>query len=129
MAGQNQLGNFAYPVANVIVPSGGPKTVPCVLDFSNTAEIDIDGQNMIDTHQMEYIQGVYIDNADNAAPFTLVCGGTQQRIVAAPNSQGFYPLLVQNPPKLTATMTQVNGRLVPLQFYNVPIMTSVWKTV
>lgn len=123
------LPNFAYPVANVIVPSNGPKTVPATCDFSNVGSIDIDGQSIIDSHGIEYIQGVYIDNASNAAPFTLTCVGTNHRIVAAPNSQGFYPLLVQTPPRFVAAMAQAAGRQVGLQFYNVPIMTSVWKSV
>jgi hypothetical protein len=44
------LANFAYPISNVIVPQGGPKTVPAVLDFSAVATIDIDGQAIIDAH-------------------------------------------------------------------------------
>jgi hypothetical protein len=123
------LPNFAYPISNVIVPQSGPKTVPAVADFSNAGSIDIDGQSIIDAHGIEYIQGVFIDNASNAVAFTLVCAGTNQRIVAAPNSQGFYPLLVQSPPRFTATMAQAANRTVNLQFYNVPIMTSVWKSV
>lgn len=123
------LGTFAYPIANVIVPSGGPKTVPCSADFSNAAIFDIDGQAMIDAHAMEYIQGVYIDNASNAVAVTLTCNGTNQRIVCGPNMQGFFPLLVQSPPKFTIAATQAAGRIVNLQFYNVPIMSCNWKSV
>jgi hypothetical protein len=123
------LATFAYPISNVIVPQGGPKTVPAILDFSATGQIDVDGQAVIDSHGIEYIQGVYIDNSDNAVAFTLLCNGTQHRIVCGPNSQGFFPLLSQLPPKFTATMAQAIGRKVPCQFYNVPIMTSVWKTI
>lgn len=123
------LPNFAYPISNVIVPSGGPKTVPASCDFSNAASIDIDGQAIIDSHGIEYIQGVYIDNASNAVAFTLTCAATGHRIVCGPNMQGFFPLLVQNPPRFTAAMTQQNGRIVGLQFYNVPIVSCSWKTV
>lgn len=121
--------NFAFPVANVIVPSGGPKAVPATLDFSNTGSWDIDGQGIIDSHGIEYIQGVYVDNSDNAVAFSLTCFGTNHRIVVGPNQQGFFPLLVQNPPRFTAVMPQNAGRKVMIIFYNVPIMTSVWKTV
>lgn len=122
------LGGFAYPVSNVIVPQGGPKCVPCTADFSSTTTIDIDGQQIIDTHGIEQLQGVFIDNASNATAFTLT-SNTGQRIVVAPNTQGFYPLLVQNPPKLTATSVQGGSNKVGLIFYNVPIMSTVWKSV
>ena len=122
------LPNFAYPIANVIVPQGGPKCINAQCDFSNQAEIDIDGQQVIDAGAIEFLQGVYIDNADNAVAFTLTTN-TNQRIVCGPNMQGFFPLLCQNPPKLTATMQQANGRLVDLIFYNVPVMSCSWKTV
>lgn len=121
------LGNFAYPVANVIVPQGGPKAVPGSLDFSNTAEIDIDGQAIIDAHAIEFIQAVYIDNSKNAVPFSLTTNA-QQTITIAPNSQGFFPLLVQNPPKMTANCEQANGRIVLLNFVNVPVMACNWKS-
>lgn len=120
---------FAFPIANVIVPQSGPKCVPATLDFSATASYDIDGQGIIDAHGIEYIQGVFIDNADNAVPFTITCGGTGHRVVVGPNSQGFYPLLVQTPPRFTAQSTQAAGRKVVCTFYNVPIMTSAWKSV
>jgi hypothetical protein len=121
--------SFAYPISNVIVPQGGPKCVPAVLDFSATGQYDIDGQSIIEAHAIEYIQGVFIDNADNAVPISIADNATGHRIVCGPNMQGFFPLLVQNPPKLTAVMAQLAGRRVRVTFYNVPIMTSVWKTV
>lgn len=122
------LSNFAYPVSNVIVPQGGPKCVPAVLDYTNVATIDIDGQSIIDAHAIEYIQGVYIDNAKNPVAFSLIMN-TGQVITVAPNSQGYFPILVQNPPKMTANCAQAAGRLVNVIFYNVPIVTGVWKSV
>lgn len=122
------LPNFAYPISNVIVPQGGPKSVPCSADFTNAGSISIDGQAIIDAHAIEFIQGVFIDNSANAVPFSLTTN-TIQTITVGPNSQGYYPILVQNPPKMTATCEQANGRIVNLIFYNVPIMSSVWKSV
>jgi len=123
------LGTFAYPIANVIVPSGGPKTVPAVADFTTIPLYDVDGQQMIDSHAMEYIQGVFVDNSASTAALTILCGGTGQKIVVGPNMQGYFPLLVQSPPKFTLSMTPAAGRIVNLQFYNVPIMSCSWKTV
>lgn len=124
--GSASIPNFAYPIANVIVPTGGPKCVPTPLDFSATGQIDIDGQGIIDTHGIEYIQGVYIDNFDNADTLTLTVNGTGHRIIAKAGSQGFYNLLVQNPPKFTAKSAQLLNKLITVTFYNVPIMPCVW---
>lgn len=118
----------AFPLSNIMIPKGGPKTVPARLDFSNTAEIEIDAQAVIDTRKIEYLQNVFIDNADNPATFTLILGVTGQRIVAAPNSQGYYAILAPNSQKMTARTTQQNGRLVTLFFSNVPIQSHTWST-
>lgn len=119
----------SFGINNVIVPRGGPKCVPALLDFSTTGQIEIDGQYVVDTSQIEFIQGVFIDNRANATAFTLTCGGTGQVIQAAPNTQGYYALLAQTPPKLVAATTQLNARVVPLFFYNVPIQSQTWKAI
>lgn len=123
------LAGFAYPVSNVIIPQDGPKCSPASLDFSNTAIYDVDGQQLIDAGSMEYVQGVYIDNADNAVIFSLTCAVTGHRIVCPSNSQGFFSLLIPSPPKLTARAAQAAGRIVNLLFYNVPIVPNVWKSL
>lgn len=117
-----------FPVANVIVPKGGPRVVSANLDFSNQAEIDIDGQAVIDAGQIEYLQGVFIDNADNPDKFELRIGQTNQRIVAKGNTQGYYPIMAPNPPKMTAATVQLANRVVPVFFYNVPIQAAVWAS-
>ena len=121
------LASFAYPISNVIIPQDGPKCAPALLDFSSVSTIDIDGQQLIDAGQMEFVQGVYIDNASNAVPIELVCAFTAHRVTCPSNSQGFFSLLIQSPPKLTANMTQTNNRVVRVLFYNVPIVPNVWK--
>lgn len=121
------LASFAYPISNVIIPQDGPKCAPTSLDFSNAPTFEIDGQQLIDGGQMEFVQGVYIDNASNAVPFELICALTQHRVTCPSNSQGFFSLLIQSPPKLTANMAQSGNRIVKLLFYNVPIMPNVWK--
>lgn len=120
---------IGFGVSNVIVPAGGPRVIPANLDFTNVAAIDIDGQQIIDTGGIQYIQGVFIDNGDNAAGFTLEIGGTNQRIKVAPNTQGYYPIMVTNPPKMIARTVQLNGRIVPVFFYNVPIQAVSWKSL
>ncbi len=127
MPGFSLMGRFG--INNVIIPKSGPACIPATLDFSNAASIEIDGEIVTSTGKIEYLQGVYIDNSDNAVPLTMICGTTGHRIVAKANTQGYYTILSPNPPRFTCNMAQQNGRKVPLFFYNVPIQAAVWSTV
>ncbi len=122
----SNLLNVGMSISNVIVPKGGPKAVPAILDFNNTAKIELDGQQVIDAGQIEYLQGVFIDNADNPTAFTLEISGLNQRIVCPPNKQGYFAIMAVNPPKMTAKTTQAANRVINVFFYNVPIQSAVW---
>lgn len=118
-----------FGVSNVIVPVGGPKTAPAVLDFTNTNTVNIDASQIVTSGKITYIQGVYIDNADNAGTLAMTMSLTGQRIVAPPNSCGFYNILVPNPAKIEAVSAQAANKRIRVYFYNVPIQAIVWKTV
>lgn len=118
---------FAYGIANMVVPASGPKAIPLTLDFSATAQINIDSSQVIQNGVIEYLQGVFIDNSANATAFKLTMNGTGQIIVAPPNSQGYYMILCPNTPQLVANGTQAGGNVVNLIFYNVPMPPIVWK--
>jgi hypothetical protein len=119
----------AIGMNNVLIPRGGPKCVPALLDFSNAAEIEIDGQLIVMQQEIEYLQGVFIDNADNADTLTLTMNTTGHRIVCPPNSQGFFAMLVPNPPRIIAETTQGASQQFNVFFYNVPIQSMVWSVV
>lgn len=114
-------------INNVMIPKGGPKVVPTNLDFSTVAQIDIDGEPIVSQGKIEFLQGVFIDNADNLDKFTLTMNVTGERIICPPQSQGYFTILQPNPPKMLAGTTQANGKIINLQFYNVPIIPAVWK--
>ena len=120
------LSNASFGVNNIIVPKGGPKTIPAILDFSNTGSIDIDGELVVSQGAIEYLQGVFIDNSKNAVALTLTIHGTEQPIICPPNAQGYFAILCQNPPKMTAQTTQA-ALQIKVFFYNVPIQSIVWK--
>lgn len=117
-----------FGINNAIIPRGGPKTVRAILDFSNVAEILIDGQQIVSEGRIEYLQGFFVDNASNAASISFTMSATNQRIIVPANSQGYFSLLIPNDPKIIASMPQVNNRIVECFFYNVPIQTQVWTT-
>ena len=122
-----QIGNI-FGVSNVIVPKSGPKAAPAILDFSNDGTIVIDCLLLISQGKMEYVQTLYIDNADNLNPITLTCSMTGQRIIAPARSQGYYPMLAPNPPQITCSTTQTNLLKVPVYLLNVPVQAVNWKT-
>lgn len=119
----------AFGVANAIIPKGGPKCVPALLDFGSTGEIEINGEMIVSQNHIEFLQGCYIDNSDNGVPVSFLVGVTGQRITARPNSQGYYAFLIPNPPRIVASMAQQAGRKVTLHFYNVPIQSQTWSTI
>ena len=119
---------FRYGVNNVIIPKNGPATIPALLDFTSTAEIEIDGELVVSQGQIEYLQGVFIDNADNPDTLTLTMGTTGQRIVCPKNSQGYFAIMVPNPPRIVAQSAQAGNKKIRLFFYNVPIQSLVWAT-
>ena len=122
----NLAGSFG--VNSVLIPKGGPKCVPATLDFSSVGEIIIEGEQLIAMGKMEFLQGVFIDNADNPNPLTLIMSTTGQRVIAPANSQGYYSILVPNSPRIRALTSQGAGRRIQAIFYNVPIQAQVWKT-
>jgi hypothetical protein len=121
-----QLGN-TFGIANVVVPPGGPKCVPTFVDFSNAASVLLDGSQIVQQGKIEYLQGVFIDNSSNANTLSLTMSTTGQKIVAPAQSQGYYSIMVPDPPQITAETTQVNGLVIPMFFYNVPIQPAVWS--
>lgn len=117
----------SFGVSNVAIPKGGPKTVPCRVDFSASPIVEIDGEQVVARGQIEYLQGVYVDNSQYDDPFEMTMGTTGQRIICPPRSQGYFNLLVPNPPRISTKSAQVANRVINLFFYNVPIQSGVWK--
>ncbi len=122
------IGNI-FGVSNVIVPRNGPKAAPVTLDFSNTGEIAIDTELLISQGKMEYIQTLYIDNADNLNPLTLICSVTGQRIRVPARYQGYYPILAPNPPLITVTTNQTALLKVGIFLLNVPVQAVNWASL
>lgn len=115
-----------FGVKNVAIPDEGPKCIRADLDFSSEASITIEGLLATTTGTMSYIQGVFIDNQNNDNPVQLQCNVTGQVITCPANSQGYFPLLITNPPRFVASTIAVASLRVKMFFYNVPIQPMVW---
>ena len=117
-----------FGIANMVVPAGGPKCVPVQqLDFSNVASIVIDGSAIVQQGKIEYLQGVFIDNSTNLNNISLTMSTTNQVIICPKKSQGYFSIMVPDPPQIVAATTQTANLIIPMFFYNVPIQPAVWS--
>lgn len=84
----------AFQTPNLAHASEGSKAIAQLLDFSDLSVIAGDLTNEIINGKLDFIQSIYIDNADNPANFdiTFIGAPISQRIRAQPYSQGWYPI-------------------------------------
>lgn len=115
-------------IYNACIPKNGGRCVPLPFDFSavGVTEIKFDYSRMAQRDFMTYCQTLFIDNADNAQPVTIIVDETNQRIVAPPNSQGYYPCLMNT---IRFTIRSTSGGRVPVNLINIPIPGAVWRVV
>lgn len=114
-----------FGIANVVVPAGGPKVVPVNVDFTGVAQVLLDGSALVQQGKIEYLQGVFIDNSTNINNLSLTMSTTGQVIICPKKSQGYFSIMVPDPPQIVAN-TPV-GVVIPMFFYNVPIQPAVWS--
>jgi hypothetical protein len=117
--------NQTFGIANVVVPAGGPKVVPINVDFTVVASVNLDGQSIVSQGKIEYLQGVFIDNSANINNVSLTMSTTNQVIICPKKSQGYFSIMVPDPPVIVAA-TPI-GIIIPMFFYNVPIQPAVWS--
>jgi len=103
----------------------GPLAIPMLADLSAATSFDIDLSAWQEQKLIDFINGVYIDNADNGSAVDLICNGTNQKVICPANSQGYFTLMIPNPPTFRAETA--GGVVVPLIFYNIPMFPIVWS--
>lgn len=113
-------------------PSYGAKVFQYPLDLTAGATtFDVTGEIMAD--QIDFVQSVYIDNADsasnmnNAGRLDLTFAVTGQRICVPPQAQGIYSLLIL--PGAFQVAAKGPAMRYNILFCNMPLAPNVWKTV
>lgn len=106
----------------------GPRSLYYPVDLTTVAEGEINLGEAAVMAQLKWIQGVYIDNADNSAVFTLTAQISQQRIIAKENTQGFYPLFAPDLAKFNY-VSAIDSTIVRLHFVNVPLPWGQWSVI
>lgn len=116
-----------YPVFNALVPSEGPKVVPAQFDFTIASSYSVDLSDLVFRKYITLVQTLFIYNP-GTEPVTITFDVAGQNIVFPPQSEGYVPVLVTNPPK--CTITSVGGASnVGVFFINVPMPSNIWPIV
>lgn len=112
---------------NQLIPKEGPRAIPINLDFTVNDSFLVDTSQLQQRNDMTVVQAVYIDNYGNSNVVIIEVQGGGQRIVAAPNTQGYYTILVPNPAKMVIGSTL--GSFARVFLLNSPISGHSWSTV
>jgi hypothetical protein len=114
-------------VSNALYPEEGPRAIPYLVDFTNTAEQDLDLLLPELTSQFSMIQTLYVDLSNFAAALTVIVAATGQVLVFKAHTQGYYPVLAPNPVKMRFLATQGSG-VASVYLLNMPVPPVVWAT-
>jgi hypothetical protein len=112
-------------VFNMTLPSA-PVIVPQSADFRSTNEMEVDLSPLIDKGNIDFISGAFVDNSASGQPLTIQVAGSQQKVIWPAGFQGYLPLLAPNAPKFAVSCPVVPGVIIPIIFYNVPLLP--WLT-
>lgn len=118
----------SFRVRSGLVPlfEHGPKYLPIDLDFTSLGLIAVNLYNENTTGEIDYVQALYVDNADNGNALTIIMNVTGQRLVIPPYAQGIYPALCSTPLEFVASTTP--GVEVMIGCLNVPMPFTEWYT-
>lgn len=116
------------PIFNQLVPGEGPKAIRAVLDFSTTDAFSLDLTNQQESGIIKAVQTLYIDASELLNPVTFTADRTQQRITVMPNTQGYYPFLLPNPPQFNVESQAMLDSKIIVHMLNVPMPAQSWAT-
>jgi len=116
-----------FPIFNALIPKEGPKVVPFNFDFTVNASYDIDLQNQQTRGFITMVQTIWIDNSLNDQPLTIVFSVVGQKVKAPPRWQGYFPVMVINPPRFTVSSVGSTGS-AQIGLMNVPFPAAAWAS-
>jgi len=112
---------------NQLIPDEGPKAIPLLLDFSKAASYSLDLTSIQERAFISMIQTIYADLSGATAGLSITVNGTNQNITAKKTTQGYYPVLCPNPPRLTFANSS-GSDVIPVFLINAPISGVTWPT-
>jgi len=118
------------PLFNGEEAAQGPKCIMASLDMSAIGSWDFDYTQQQRDGTLEFLQCLWIDNADNAAVLTVTFANeSRQRIKVKANSQGYYPVLCGSEIKFNILTTPAASLIVPIGVISGDIAGSVWQSL
>lgn len=120
IGGVQQVYNQTMPPGCIV------KTIPIILVLQANVPLPVDLTIQQQSGKIDQIQACFIDNSNNTGELTLNTGVIQQNIKTKAATQGYFPILVTNPPQLIFTSTQ--AATVQVILINVPMPVGSWST-
>lgn len=104
----------------------GRKSIHVLIDFTLGLQFRLDLSQVQSQGGMDSVQTLYIDNAANTGPLTIVMGLTNQSVILPAGAQAYLPVLQGNPPVIQFTSTAAVA--VNVQLLNFFLPPHVWYT-
>lgn len=110
------------------IPKEGPQVIPFIFDFSVQSNYEIDLTLIAQQGKISGVQGLYIDNASNDQPISILTSIINQTVTIPSQSQAYLPCLVSNQVKLTVTSANATG-IATVMLLNFPVAAGVWDAL
>lgn len=114
----------SYEVYNGLAPLKAPRAMLLNFDFSIAASFSFDLQLAQSLDKLEFIQSIYVDNADNSSSVIFTFGISNQRVIIPSNSQGYVSVLCPNAPRFTVACD--NAVVIPVHLLSFPVAQMIW---
>lgn len=116
------------------VPTGNPpdckigrRAIHITIDFSLGAIFTADLSQAQQAGGFDSLQTIYVDNRNGAGGLKIDMGVTLQDITVPAGAQGYFPVLQNNPPRLT--FQALSGTpLIDVQLLNFFVPPGIWYT-
>ncbi|MEQ1651984.1 MAG: DUF1859 domain-containing protein, partial [Hyphomicrobium sp.] len=105
----------------------GPRSIKLIVDATATSQ-EIDLRALLAEMVLSNVQGVKIDNADNAAPVTIQSRLTGDRLVIPGESQAILPWQFTTNDNAFSIFLDSGVGTVVIWLYNTPKPAAVWYT-
>lgn len=117
------------PVAGYREPSQeeGFRSIQYDVDLVAALTFKVSLVDLVQKGNISRVVTMYFDNADNAFAITMVCNATQQRVIFAPNTQGYVRLLLANMPELL--FSAPSPCIFPVNFLNFYVKETTWSSI